>query len=387
MAEREVEVAIIGAGTAGLAAYREVREHTDRVVLIEGGAHGTTCARVGCMPSKLLIAAAEAAHAVREAPVFGIEVGSPQMDGRAVMARLRALRDDFVGSVLEMVEEMPAMHRLDGHARFIDDHRLQVGDHTVVTAGRILIATGSRPVYPSLLEAAGDLLATSDDVFEWPDLPGSVAVFGGGIVGLELGQALHRLGVRMRLFGKGGAVGPLSDPKVRDYAAETFAAEFPFLPDAQVRSVRRRGKEVEIVFADADGGERTERFERLLAATGGGPTSTGSASRTPASRSTTRACPCSTGSPARLATARCSSPVTPMTTCRCCTKRRTTAGSPATTPGGTPTCVLGRGVRRSASCSASPRSRPSAGPGGRCRPGRPITRSARCRSRIRDAAG
>ena len=60
MAELKVEVAIIGAGTAGLAAYREVRDHTDGVILIEGGPHGTTCARVGCMPSKLLIAAAEA---------------------------------------------------------------------------------------------------------------------------------------------------------------------------------------------------------------------------------------------------------------------------------------------------------------------------------------
>ncbi len=111
MAEREVDVAIIGAGTAGLAAYRKVREHTDRLVLIEGGAHGTTCARVGCMPSKLLIAAAEAAHAISQAAVFGIEAGQPRIDGRAVMARLRALRDDFVGSVLEMVER--AEQRLD----------------------------------------------------------------------------------------------------------------------------------------------------------------------------------------------------------------------------------------------------------------------------------
>jgi dihydrolipoamide dehydrogenase len=271
MAEREVDVAIIGAGTAGLAAYRKAREHTERLVLIEGGAHGTTCARVGCMPSKLLIAAAEAAHAVREAAAFGLEAGPARIDGRAVMARVRVLRDDFVGSVLAMVAAMPAAHRLDGHARFLDDHRLQIGDATVVTAARILIATGSRPVWPSPLEAAGDLLATSDDVFEWPELPASVAVFGGGIVGLELGQALHRLGVRMRLFGKGSAVGPLSDPKVRDYAARTFAAEFPFLPDAEVRSVQRRGDQVEVVFADADGGERAERFERLLAATGRRP--------------------------------------------------------------------------------------------------------------------
>ncbi|HYZ25358.1 MAG TPA: dihydrolipoyl dehydrogenase [Geminicoccaceae bacterium] len=271
MAERKVDVAIIGAGTAGLAAYRRVREHTERLVLIEGGAHGTTCARVGCMPSKLLIAAAEAAHAVHEAPVFGLEAGGPpRIDGRAVMSRVRALRDYFVDSVLEVVEDFPAEHRLAGHARFVDDHRLQVGEDVTVAAARIIIATGSRPTWPSSLDV-GDLLATSDDVFAWQDLPESVAVFGGGIIGLELGQALHRLGVRMRLFGKGGAVGPLSDPKVREYAARTFTAEFAFDPDAKVRSVQRRDGKVEVTFEDEGGGERTERFDRLLAATGRRP--------------------------------------------------------------------------------------------------------------------
>jgi dihydrolipoamide dehydrogenase len=270
MAEQKVDVAIIGAGTAGLAAYRRVREHTDRLVLIEVGPHGTTCARVGCMPSKLLIAAADAAHAVRAAPVFGVDAGPPRIDGKAVMARVRALRDDFVRSVLEVVEDFPPEHRLDGHARFIDDHRLQVGGDAVVEAGRILIATGSRPAYPALFDEAGDLLATSDDVFEWPDLPASVAVFGGGSIGLELGQALHRVGVRMRLFGKGGAVGPLRDPAVRDYAARTFAAEFAFDPDAKVGAIRRRDGKVEVAFEDG-GGERTERFDLLLAATGRRP--------------------------------------------------------------------------------------------------------------------
>ncbi len=271
MAERKVDVAIIGAGTAGLAAYRRVREHTDRLVLIEGGRHGTTCARVGCMPSKLLIAAAEAAHAVREAPVFGVHAGAARIDGREVMARVRDLRDYFVGSVLEVVEDFPADHRLAGHARFIDDHRLQVGDDTVIEAHRVVIATGSRPSYPPFFAEVGDLLVTSDDVFEWQDLPESVAVFGGGIIGLELGQALHRLGVRMRLFGKGGAIGPLSDPEVRDYAARTFAAEFPFDPNAKVNAVRRCDGKVEVEFQDEGGGERKEHFDCLLAATGRRP--------------------------------------------------------------------------------------------------------------------
>lgn len=269
MAERKVDVAIIGAGTAGLATYRMVRDHTDRIVLIEGGAYGTTCARVGCMPSKLLIAAAEAAHAVHEAPVFGVHAGAARIDGEAVMARVRAERDRFVGFVVESVESFPKEHRLEGHARFTGDHRLQVGEDTV-EAGRIVIATGSRPVYPASLDM-GDLLATSDDVFEWTDLPESAVVFGGGIVGLELGQALHRLGVRMRLFGKGGAVGPLGDPKVKAYAARTFAAEFPFDPDAKVGAVERRDGQVAVTFTDPDGSGRTETFDCLLAATGRRP--------------------------------------------------------------------------------------------------------------------
>jgi dihydrolipoamide dehydrogenase len=270
MAERKVDVAIIGAGTAGLAAYREAREYTDRLVLIEGGPYGTTCARVGCMPSKLLIAAAEAAHAVREAPVFGVQAGAPRIDGKAVMGRVRAERDRFVGFVLDAVEAFPREHRLKGHVRFTGDHRLQVGKDTTIEAKRIVIATGSRPTYPRFLDV-GELLATSDDVFDWTELPESAVVFGGGIVGLELGQALHRLGVRMRLFGKGGAVGPLSDPKVRDYAARTFAAEFPFDPDAQVDAVEPRDGQVAVTFTDADGAACTESFACLLAATGRRP--------------------------------------------------------------------------------------------------------------------
>lgn len=71
MKTRKVDVAVIGAGSAGMNAFRAASAHTEKVVLIEGGEFGTTCARVGCMPSKLLIAAAESAHAVAQAPHFG----------------------------------------------------------------------------------------------------------------------------------------------------------------------------------------------------------------------------------------------------------------------------------------------------------------------------
>lgn len=193
MEQRKVDVAIIGAGTAGLAARRAALKHGASVLMIEGGTHGTTCARVGCMPSKLLIAAAEAAHAVEGAHRFGVHPKGLHIEGREVMARVRSERDRFVGFVLESVEEIPAEQKLTGRARFVDDHHLQVDDHTLVEARAIVVATGSKPIILPQFRDLGDRLIINDDVFAWEDLPKAVAVFGPGVIGLELGQALHRL--------------------------------------------------------------------------------------------------------------------------------------------------------------------------------------------------
>jgi len=176
----DVDVAILGAGTAGMSAYREASKYTDRIALIDGGPLGTTCARVGCMPSKLLIAAADAADHMRHTDKFGVESVIPKIDGKAV------------------------------YAQFEDDHTLLLSNGRKLTAKTIIIATGSRPNIPKPFEVAGDKLIVNDDVFDWDDLPESAAVFGAGVIGLELGQALHRLGVRVHLFGRDNLVGPLS---------------------------------------------------------------------------------------------------------------------------------------------------------------------------------
>ncbi|MCH8308843.1 MAG: FAD-dependent oxidoreductase, partial [Proteobacteria bacterium] len=239
MNNRDVDVAVIGAGSAGMRAFRAARAWTQSVVMIEGGAYGTTCARVGCMPSKLLIAAAESAHAVRQAPEFGVNTGGVDIDGVAVMDRVRRERDRFVGFVVDTVESLPEEQRIRGMARFLDDHRIQVGDHTIVNAKRIVIATGSTPNYPGSFAELGDRLVVNDDIFEWRDLPKSVAVFGPGAIGLELGQALSRLGVDALMFGLGGRVGPLTDPKVMESAAQAFSAEFYLDADAKVHGMVR----------------------------------------------------------------------------------------------------------------------------------------------------
>lgn len=265
----DVDVAVIGAGTAGMAAYRAAVKHGKRAVLIEAGPYGTTCARVGCMPSKLLVAAAEAAHHARVSAPFGL-TSAVEVDGRAVMDRVRRERDRFVGFVLEAVEGFRPEDRLRGRARFVAPSELDV-DGTRVRARAIVIATGSSPVIPAMFDRIRDRLVVNDDVFAWESLPESVVVFGAGVIGLELGQALHRLGVRVRIFGRAGTVGPLVDPVVKAEAARIFEAELRVDFDATVRSVEPEGEGVLVRFVDADGNEQTEYFAAALIAAGRRP--------------------------------------------------------------------------------------------------------------------
>lgn len=268
----QTDVAIIGAGTAGMSAYRAALAHTHKVLLIEGGPYGTTCARIGCMPSKLLIAAAEAAHAVRHADRFGIHGGELRVDGNAVMARVRSERDRFVGFVTDTVDHWPAEHRLRGMARFVDDRVLEVDGHTRVEALRIVIATGSRPAFPEEWQRAlGDRLIVNDDVFDWATLPQSVAVMGAGVIGLELAQALHRLGVRVRLYGRSALVGPLSDPALQTLARGIFERELPMTLSNKDLALRCSDDGVHVLGTGSDGRIHEEHFDWVLAATGRRP--------------------------------------------------------------------------------------------------------------------
>ena len=266
------DVAIIGAGTAGMSAYRAALAHTREVRVIEGGAYGTTCARVGCMPSKLLIAAAEAAHAITHSGPFGVHGGPLQVDGAAVMQRVRSERDRFVGFVTDTVDHWPDEHKLQGRARFVADGVLQIDGHTQVEAARIVIATGSRPAVPPLWrQRLGDRLIVNDDVFSWTTLPRSVAVVGAGVIGLEIAQALHRLGVRVRLYGRSDRLGPLTDPALQAVAREVFADELPLALNLRALDLQREGDIVVVRATRADGSLDEERFEWLLAATGRTP--------------------------------------------------------------------------------------------------------------------
>lgn len=266
---RKCEVAVIGAGTAGLVAYRSAVRAGARVLLIESGAPGTTCARVGCMPSKLLIAAGEAAYVAATAGIFGVGIGTLAIDGRAVMARVQRERDRFVGFAVRSFEAIPQECRLQGHARFVGPNTLAVGDGLRVQAKAIVIATGSSAGVPKDYEHLRELLLTNENLFELETLPSSVAVIGAGPIGLELGQALQRLGVRTTLFDRGSRIAGLRDPRVADAAAKIFGESLNLRLDAQLE-IDRLPQGARVRWRNGDGGG-VETFERVFVAAGRPP--------------------------------------------------------------------------------------------------------------------
>lgn len=222
---RKVKLVIIGAGTAGLAARREAARHTDDYLLVDPGILGTTCARVGCMPSKVLIQIAEDYHRRLVLPQMGIS-GELHVDGVKVLEHVRQLRDRFVRSVLEDMDHWTPKHLIRKRARFLDLHTLDLeGDR--IEAERIIIATGSAPIVPEPWQKYRSYLTDTDQFFESTSLPRSLAVIGLGIIGLEIGQSLHRLGVKVTGLGQGRSLGGLTDPVLLQYAWNTLGREFP----------------------------------------------------------------------------------------------------------------------------------------------------------------
>jgi len=210
------DVAVIGAGTAGLAAERAARRNGASTLLIDPHFSGTTCANVGCMPSKLLIAAAKRAEHVRRASLFGIRVDGLQIDDAAVMQRVRDERNRFAALTRKQIEKLDPATRLTGRARFAAPTTLELDDGRRINARAIIIATGSAPALPPPFEALGDRVLTNESLFELKQLPKRVAVVGTGSLGLEFAQALARLGVKVTLLGKETTRAKVRCPRVHD---------------------------------------------------------------------------------------------------------------------------------------------------------------------------
>lgn len=273
---RHVDAAVIGAGTAGHNAYRQISKVTDNGVIINEGIWSTTCTTMGCMPSKLLIAAADRAYHANHSDEFGVE-GNATINGKQVMKRVQDERDRFASFALKNVDSWDDNNKIHGRAVFSESGLIEAhtaeGDIEYIQADHVIIATGSKPFVPEGWKLAlGDALITSDTIFELPDLPKSMAVVGAGAIGLELAQAMNRLGVEVAIFNRAENVGGLKDEAINQKAIACFSNELDLRLNTKIDKVSREevdSKSLAVIhYTDAEGNSHTWRGEKVLAATG-----------------------------------------------------------------------------------------------------------------------
>ena len=217
------DLAIIGAGSAGLSVAAAAAQFGEKVVLFEKGDMGGDCLNTGCVPSKALLAAAKAAQAHRSSTPYGVAADQPKIDFAKAMAH--------VESVIATIAPHDSQERFEGlgvkvvraAARFTGANKLEA-DGQSFEARRIVIATGSRAGVPPIPGLADVPFFTNETIFENRESPSHLLVIGGGPIGLEMALAHRRLGADVTVL---EAFTPLAkdDPELASVVLDSLKSE------------------------------------------------------------------------------------------------------------------------------------------------------------------
>ncbi|WP_171113236.1 MULTISPECIES: mercury(II) reductase [Streptomyces] len=276
------DLAVIGSGGAAFAAAIAARTKGASVVMVERGITGGTCVNTGCLPSKALLAAAEARHTAAAQPFPGIRTEAGPVEFGTLIGSKTALVDDMRQDKYEDLAAEYGWEILHGTAAFTgssDGPALHVevgGDGTTaIEAAHYLIATGSAPGAPPIdgLQEAGYL--TSTTAMELESLPKSLIVVGGNYIGLEQGQLFARLGVKVTVVEALDRLAPFEEPEVSEVIEQVFRDEGIGVHTAATVAAVRRDANGYTLTAAGSGQVFELKAEQLLVATGRRPVTDG----------------------------------------------------------------------------------------------------------------
>ncbi|MEM1995789.1 MAG: mercury(II) reductase [Thermoplasmatales archaeon] len=274
------DLVILGRGAAAFSAAIKASELSKgemTIAMIGTGPLGGTCVNVGCVPSKYLL---EASHFVFQSlhpRIPGIYGAKVKFDFSDVMNGLRAYvnktRDDKYVKVLEYYSNVKVF---TGFGKFIDKRTVSITDQNGKEVARvygsnIIVATGSHPVIPNIEGLNNTGFLTSDNIWELEEMPESVAIIGGGAVGLEIGQALLHFGSKVTVIEALNSLLPQTEPEIRDALKKRLEKEgMKFYFGTRVSSVSRSGSLKSIDLVTNKGSERLT-VKELIIATGREP--------------------------------------------------------------------------------------------------------------------
>ncbi len=261
---------VLGSGQAGNPLSQKLADHGWSVALVEKDQLGGTCVNTGCTPTKTMIASAQVAHYARHSARWGVRTGEVSVDLPRIVTRKDEIVHQWRSGQERKVQERPNLHLYRGHGRFLDPHRVGVGDQ-VLESERIFINTGARPSIPRIqgLDEAGYL--TNATIMQVTDLPEHLLVLGAGYIGLEFGQMFRRFGSRVTVVDFAEQLLPHEDADVAEELQQALEAEgIRFILKTRTTRVERDGGQVILQLEKGEGAESV-RGSHLLVATGRRP--------------------------------------------------------------------------------------------------------------------
>ncbi|MHB9023231.1 MAG: dihydrolipoyl dehydrogenase [Armatimonadota bacterium] len=201
MAEYQYDVAILGGGPGGYVAAIKAAQHGLKTALVEKAFMGGTCLNVGCIPTKALLASADAWRTVQGARDFGLAVEGASFDFTKIMARKERIVKQLRGGV-EFLMKKNAVTVYNASGTLTGTHALGVSGETEqeITARALLLASGSVPSRPPIPGMDGANVVTSDDIVFQQEVPGSLTVIGAGAIGLEFAYLFNTLGTKVTVL-------------------------------------------------------------------------------------------------------------------------------------------------------------------------------------------
>jgi pyruvate/2-oxoglutarate dehydrogenase complex dihydrolipoamide dehydrogenase (E3) component len=263
---------VIGSGQAGNPLSQKLADHGWTVALIEKEHLGGTCINTGCTPTKTMIASAQVAHYARNAARWGVRSSDVSVDLAKVVARKNQIVGQWRDGLERKVQQRKNLHLHRGQARFLDPHRIQVGEQ-VLEAERVFINTGTRVSVPAVDGLDTVSYLTNATMMELTEVPEHLVVLGGGYIGLEFGQMFRRFGSRVTVVHHGGQILAREDADVAAELQKALEAEgLRFLLNARTTRVEQKGGQVALTVQTGSGSE-TVTGSKLLVATGRRPNS------------------------------------------------------------------------------------------------------------------
>ena len=273
MHEFDYDVAVIGAGTAGLVSAFVADSLGARVALIERDKVGGECLWRGCVPSKALIKSAKVWELVKRSEEFGVHLEKPKLVWNAVRLRLADVRDDIKKLEREQLAESK-ITQLFGAASFVDAHTISLekdGQTRQIRAKKWILATGSRAKIPEIEGLREHGFLAPHDLFSRPSLPKSLVFLGGGPIACEMAQAFARFGTRVVILQSGAQLLPREESDLAAKLAEILRAEgIEIHLNARALRVETGGSQKKIVFR-VGGEERSAQAGEIVLATGKTP--------------------------------------------------------------------------------------------------------------------